>query len=413
MNRKIRFAVIVFIVIGAIYLLLFQGGSVKFSRDNIESVVFIPPDLSRGEMAEVIGEELEWGKKEKQAFSSILAQMQWLAFGSQIASAASSEFNWSEEEKETFLISTSKYLHPSLDPLEGLYVSDTYIFSPGKKTVPLIAGEIVSKLEEKYGEEVDLFVEEVLSKDKLLLINDIIRRDQELLPDLSPLPPQDLVFAEEGGKKILRFSTIYYNHGKGPLELRADPNTAGIREDIERDVLQRIYHPDGSYRDSVVGNFMWHQQHLHYHFSDFATYHLEAVSSGNVSGLDDINMKSTFCIRDVSRVDIDVKYKTDAKYLICGKELQGISVGWADTYFYNYADQILDLTNIPSGRYRLVFTINPAQRFDEYSIDNNISSAVLDLDMENLTVKVIEESPKKYPEVEHVYPEQDCSNCVL
>jgi hypothetical protein len=233
--------------------------------------------------------------------------------------------------------------------------------------------------------------------------------ETELLPDLIPLPPADLVVekSDDGENVYLRFSTIYYNQGRGALELRADPAKADIRADIENDVLQRIYSIDGGFRERVAGTFMWHQEHLHYHYSDFVIYDLEPVEvEGVVPDLSGSKQKSTFCIRDVSRIDVELEYRTDAKYLICGKKLQGISVGWGDTYFYNYPDQILNITDLPTGIYKLSFDVNPADKFEETTKGNNLSSATFRLDMENLTVEIIEEFPASYPTLEHVYPEQ-------
>lgn len=227
----------------------------------------------------------------------------------------------------------------------------------------------------------------------------------DLLPDLLPLPPRDLkVEKVSDGRTLLYFSTTYYNQGRGTMELRADPATAGIRSDIERDVLQRIYEADGEYREKTVGTFMWHQEHLHYHFTDFITYDLEAVEASTTEDLSGNLVKSTFCLRDVSRVFLDLPNKAaEAGYTICGKERQGVSVGWGDTYYWNYPDQALDISNLPSGTYRLTFIANPAKRLEEIRYDNNTASAVFRLDMEALTIEVLEETPKDTPEVEHVH----------
>src|SRR3989344_8450394 len=158
----------------------------------------------------------------------------------------------------------------------------------------------------------------------------------DLLPDLVPLPPQDVkIQVRDDGAVMLLFSTTYYNQGRGPVELRADPRTKGVRADIERDILQRIYRKDESYREKTVGHFMWHQEHQHYHFADFVTYDLEAVDAPNHPDLSGVRSKSTFCLRDVSRVEMELPYRAEeAAYWVCYKEIQGVSVGWGDTYFY-------------------------------------------------------------------------------
>ncbi len=234
------------------------------------------------------------------------------------------------------------------------------------------------------------------------------RTDQnDLLPDLLPLPALDLRLEETGGKLFLRFSTTYYNQGRGPAELIADPATAGIREDIERNVLQRIYRKEGEPREVPVGTFLWHQEHLHYHFTDFISYDLESLDDESHPDLEGMLVKSTYCLRDVSRVHVDVASTTDvpddAGYKICGKEKQGVSVGWGDTYYHDYPGQSLDVTSLTSGTYKLTFIANPEVRLEEVRYDNNSSYTIFTLDKEKKTVAVVEEYPAETPEIEHVY----------
>lgn len=227
----------------------------------------------------------------------------------------------------------------------------------------------------------------------------------ELLPDLVPLPAKDLTLQTGvDGELRLLFSTTYFNQGRGALELRADPVTAGVRADIDRDVLQHIYRADGTSREKVVGNFLWHQTHLHYHYSDFIVYDLTVEAGENLEELSGILQKSTFCLRDISRVLTDMPAaKPDATYKICGKELQGVSVGWGDTYYYNYPDQALNVESLPSGTYRLTFIANPEKRLEELAYSNNASYVIFQYNKENRTLQVIEEFPTDLPEVEHVH----------
>ncbi len=227
----------------------------------------------------------------------------------------------------------------------------------------------------------------------------------EMLPDLIPLPAKDLTLVEgEDGELRLLFSTTYINTGRGTLELRADPKTAGIRADIDRDVLQRVYLKDGGYRDKVVGNFLWHQEHLHYHYQDFIVYDLAVEGGENLADLSGILQKSTFCLRDISRVlSTTTGEKTDATYKICGKELQGVSVGWGDTYYYNYPDQALNIESLPSGTYRLTFIANPERRIDELSYSNDTSYVIFTYDKENRKIEVTKEFPQNLPDIEHVH----------
>jgi len=121
---------------------------------------------------------------------------------------------------------------------------------------------------------------------------------------------------------------------------------------------------------------------------DFIDYYLEANDDyENVH----TESKTSYCLRDVDSVNTLINESSNAPtYRICGRERQGISVGWGDSYYYTYAGQELDLTNIPSGTYRLRFVVNPKGLFEELSYDNNESYAVFKLDKEHDKVTVLE-----------------------
>ena len=231
--------------------------------------------------------------------------------------------------------------------------------------------------------------------------------ETELLPDLVPLPPQDIGVKVENGRILLTFTTIYYNNGIGPLELIADPKTIGTRGDFDREVFQRIYRDNGTYRDKSAGLFEWHNEHLHYHFIDFIEYKLIGIDAKNVVITDELAEKTTFCVRDISRVELPGRdVDEEATYRICGRERQGVSVGWGDAYFNTYADQNLDITDLPSGRYKLSFLANPTNRFDELSLENNEASAVIMYDKEEMSVEIISHKPTELPIFEHIHVEQ-------
>lgn len=368
--------------------------------------VEIPSDLSRRELADVVGEKLSWGAKEKSAFASAFAQMQWAEFNRAALALFTDRFAWDEAEQNIFAIHSTSYLRPELDFLSAVYEPGAYVLS-GDADTSQVAGALIERVRTASGGDLERYLSARVSAAAAEPIAHFVEREGELLPDLVPLPPRDVVLEQSGGKTLLRFSTIYYNRGEGPLELRADPATAGRAEDTERTVFQRIYRADGGYRDRTAGTFLWHQEHLHYHFADFVTYRLEAVEPAGQSALPGTQAKSTFCIRDVSRVDLELVHRaSDAAYQVCGKERQGISVGWADTYFYTYPDQLLDISDLPSGTYRLSFHVNPSDRFEEVTLENNHSSTLLSIDREAGTLEVLEEVPVGAPEIEHVYPEQ-------
>lgn len=64
----------------------------------------------------------------------------------------------------------------------------------------------------------------------------------------------------------------------------------------------------------------------------------------------------------------------------------GLSVGWADIYPWDIANQWIDITGVPSGAYRLCVTADMQHYYTEVSRDNNQYWADLTLDM---TVKTV------------------------
>lgn len=383
---------------------------------SIDISIEIPEGLSRIELSKSIGNVLNWDETTISTFASIYSQMQWAEFNSLFIPILSKKLKWNSEQQEIFVTNSAKYFtHPNLDFFGRIYIPGKYTIKQ-EASLAQIAGLFIEEVKAAKVSNLEDFITEKISTSDIDQIKKFIRSEYELLPDLVPLPPQDVRIDKIDKKILISFTTVYYNQGRGPLELLADPKTKGIRKDLERKVFQRIYLPDGTHRDKVAGSFLWHQSHLHYHFADFILYDLEPVDvEGIAPDLSGVLAKSTFCIRDISKVVLDLSHsKKDAVYEICGKEKQGISVGWGDAYFYTYPDQNLNITDLPSGLYRLTFKANPDRLFDEVTYDNNTSSALIYIDMKNVKISIIEEVPDKIPEFKHVYPiQENCASCTL
>ncbi len=367
--------------------------------------IVLPPNLSRLEMSQVIANDLGWSEEGKQLLASTFAQMQWAAFNRELIDLMAERFDWDEDRKESFAINSTSYLEPELDFLGGVYVPDTYTIESSASDVE-VASMLLANIQTAAAGDVKGFLDEHITDDEAAKVNKFVLQEMELLPDLVPVPARDVSIERTEGKTLLRFSTIYFNQGEGPMELRADPKTIGLRQDAERDVFQRVYRTDGTYREKVVGTFMWHQEHLHYHFADFIVYDLDAVDVKGAPDLSGSRVKTTFCLRDVSRVDLELDNRPeDAEYKICGKRVQGVSVGWADTYFSTYPDQALNISDLPSGVYSLTFHVNESSFLEESNLENNKSKIVFSYDAKAGKVKVLEESPEEAPTVKHVYKE--------
>jgi hypothetical protein len=203
-------------------------------------------------------------------------------------------------------------------------------------------------------------------------------------PDLRTLPPHDLRFdtvpIDGVMRPVLRFSNEAWNAGSGPLHLVAKTD----RQSKKSQVVQRIYSSStasGQYDQRRVGDFVFHAAHDHFHFEDFAEYQLwpaaawdRWVADGRPtaterSSLRGRGVKTTFCIMDTDRVGGDLPGSPlSGVYNTCGRTMQGMSVGWGDSYGYYLPDQWVVLDGaLPDGSYVLRSVTDPLNLIYESS----------------------------------------------
>lgn len=206
----------------------------------------------------------------------------------------------------------------------------------------------------------------------------------ELKPNLEPFPAHDLILVQNAqGRLDLRFSTTSWNSGSGPLEL-----VAGETGPAGQNVYQRIYLSDGSHYDRLAGTFAWHSTHQHFHLENYATYTLDPVDAPG--GSQRTSTKTSFCLLDNVRVDTSLPgAPSSAVYASCGASVQGISVGWGDTYGRHLAGQSFDFTGNPSGDYDLTIEVDPFGRLVEQSDGDNASCVRVRVNVSNLTASAV------------------------
>ncbi|MDP2586180.1 MAG: lysyl oxidase family protein [Candidatus Komeilibacteria bacterium] len=212
-----------------------------------------------------------------------------------------------------------------------------------------------------------------------------------ILPDLAPFAVQDLSLATINNRKVLRFSSIFWNQGAGPLELVTNGQASQSGSDAYFDAYQHFTGATGESRDIFVGSIYWHDVHEHYHYVDFAEYSLEALNwQGKSAPAPASFKKTTFCLRDNWPVSMNLPGAPARRvYTGCRGNRQGVSVGWTDVYPASLPDQYIDVNDLPAGRYQLSFVIDPRANFLESQQDNNTSVVLLDLDPAANTVKVL------------------------
>ena len=199
-----------------------------------------------------------------------------------------------------------------------------------------------------------------------------------LFPNLRALPASDLHLATDAGITYLQFSATNANDGVGPLELIAGEIGGG-----SRDVSQRTYNDDGTFTDRLAGTFEWHADHNHFHFEDFALYTLQPVNAPGAAQR--TSSKTTFCVMDTDRYNTKLPGAPKRPvYNRCDRDIQGMSVGWADTYGYYLAGQAIAVTQ--SGDYRLTIEVDPKNQLVELSDLDNQSEVLVRIDLQAGTV---------------------------
>ena len=196
-----------------------------------------------------------------------------------------------------------------------------------------------------------------------------------LYPDLRTQRPSDLRFDRlSDGTHILRFSNTVWNAGSGRLELQGDPHP---RRDVAKKIYQNLYDAAvGGTRVSsrqVASDTIYHEGHQHYHFADFASYLLlKRDANGVYQPTAKKGTKTSFCIMDTARVSGSYS----AQYTNCGMVLQGLTVGWGDTYGYWLAGQwiVLGSSRLANGTYAVQSIADPRNLLAESRDDNNVGT---------------------------------------
>lgn len=234
-------------------------------------------------------------------------------------------------------------------------------------------------------------------------------RVKRLMPDLVPLPPEDVsgpattfmmplgadapvvidgCFVDEkvrkGAARCLRFDGIVANPGRGPLELAFEVD-ASQRRAI---ATQRILYADGTSVDRFATETEYHPTHLHFHVKDFYVASLwNSDETGTRIGAEPVATgdKSGFCPEDSAPLQDGHE---GLRHYSCFTEeergagpwqIVGISAGWKDIYGYTLPDQFVEISGVEDGFYLLELRIDPNNVFTESNERNNVACALIEL----------------------------------
>jgi Lysyl oxidase/Ricin-type beta-trefoil lectin domain-like/Secretion system C-terminal sorting domain/SprB repeat len=115
--------------------------------------------------------------------------------------------------------------------------------------------------------------------------------------------------------------------------------------------------------------FIWDECHRHWHFRAYAKYGLyDGITGAELP----TSFKNGFCVEDLGKFN-----STGVPKYTCDN--QGISVGCYDKYDLNLPCQWIDITNVPSGIYKLVVDVNWMKQKDnngrdELNYNNNTAT---------------------------------------
>lgn len=216
----------------------------------------------------------------------------------------------------------------------------------------------------------------------------------QLLPDLrmAKLSTIKVDTTTMPGHRLLRYTAIMVNVGKGPVEVRGQrPTTAG-----QMKVTQRIYATGGGFTDRATTIAMQFagDGHEHWHSLDMEGGTLVRLDNGTKAAA---LVKHGFCFFDNLDFRLTLPGAPQSPQYTpanaCAMDdpqaltvKMGLSVGWGDVYPASINLQWIDITGVPNGRYKLRATANPKHLVTESSITNNSAWANVRITSTGVTV---------------------------
>jgi hypothetical protein len=188
-------------------------------------------------------------------------------------------------------------------------------------------------------------------------------------PNLQMLRLHEWKVQTVGGRRLLKFTTIFVNAGRGPFELRGRRSSSA---DGTMDMDQVMYRWDGTQRriDTPAVSRYSGDGHDHWHVQGVVTYEAwKLVDPANTRR----GAKTGFCFFDTTPWKLSLPGARQSSYYEeewCGVRSAltnrvGVSVGWGDRYPWNFAYQWIDITGLPGGIYRVRATVDIQNFYDE------------------------------------------------
>jgi Lysyl oxidase len=200
----------------------------------------------------------------------------------------------------------------------------------------------------------------------------------------------------DGPTRCLRWDQGEYNYGEGPLELHNYSNKGD-----GTNLYQRVYSTDGAITQKLAGAVKFSSTHGHFHAQGFQDVGLYArkpngkrgkliarppnkgicmvdIENGNFGRTDrptsplQMDLPGT-CDASIHQDPNDPTYR-DEPFL-----QMGITPGFADVYPWFVADQYIDVSKLPDGKYVLRATVNRGRKIRESNYRNNSAQSCVEI----------------------------------
>ncbi|BEL04511.1 hypothetical protein Q0Z83_027020 [Actinoplanes sichuanensis] len=194
------------------------------------------------------------------------------------------------------------------------------------------------------------------------------------LPDLVPLPSENISAVPDDGVDLLRFSSTVANLGRGTMRID------GFRSDMtatEMRAEQVLFRDGAEVSRRPAGTLVYDPEHFHWHFDYLARYQLVDARGTVVA----TSGKIGFCMADVHQIDAgnpafalpDYEGFTGCGTAVSRSVRETLDPGWGDEYGQIRPGQALDISGIANGTYQLRIEADPEHKLQEATRDNNIS----------------------------------------
>ncbi|HEX5041051.1 MAG TPA: lysyl oxidase family protein [Candidatus Limnocylindria bacterium] len=201
-----------------------------------------------------------------------------------------------------------------------------------------------------------------------------------LAPNLRMHRIEHITIQVVNGRRLLRFDSLMPNVGDGPFEIVGSRANAAS----PMRVSQFLYNSAGQkYAYPTGARLQWAGDgHNHWHTVNGITYEVYPTS-GTLTVRR--GAKIGFCFVDSNAYALGLENAPRSPVYTSGcgnfsalRVREGVSVGWADLYPWNFAYQWIDITGLAGGTYRLRATADqPNYFYETNSLDNCVYATIV------------------------------------